>query len=330
MATVTGELLQLQQTIIGLRQAVDLLVAAQGGGQIDPTAIQQQITAAAQAAIDAVLAQVQDLDLTVVTGRTDMLRQLLGLQNAYGGDRFAYELFTTDYTLADTVAIPGVSTVAGDDSVDISSTALVVTGREYIIDSGAGAVAITAGEVFSATRFKATAPIQVSVVGATLRRTNWTMGSGQAAAGNGRVYLSRPLDLGVVDADKALVVRRGDNDAALSVLFRDATHAAWTSAPLTEARPAVAVALGASLAFEADWVDAEYRVPARGPFELMLIAAHGASHHDLVVRHMVAVQARSGTLGGGASPPDDAVIDGGSFDEPPPSPAVEVIDGGTF
>ncbi|KAF0114079.1 MAG: phage-related hypothetical protein [Rhodospirillaceae bacterium] len=54
----------------------------------------------------------------------------------YGAARFFFEFFHPLATLADTLEIGGVSTVAGDDSVDLvspASTAALVEGQDYVI-----------------------------------------------------------------------------------------------------------------------------------------------------------------------------------------------------
>jgi hypothetical protein len=297
MGTLSNELINQASAITALRQRVDLLLAAYGEGALDPEEIQHQIQEATQDAIDAVLAQLDGLDVTELSLRIELHRKLIGLQNTYGPEKYFFELFNPLFTAADTLTVAGATTVAGDDSVDISSTSDLEVGREYVIDGVGQSVVITVAEILSATRFKAAALINVSIAAGTLRRTNWSIADGQAAASAGQVYYSKRLDLGSVDVDKAVIVRRSDSAATVRLYFKDSTHAAWTEAPWTWRRDAdtglTDLGLVADGSTDTGLIDVEYNLPARGAFDLKMVVEGGGT----TVKHVVGVD--QATLLGG-------------------------------
>lgn len=306
MGTLSNELINQASAINTLRQRVDLLLAAYGEGSLDPAEIQREIQEATQDAIDAVLAQLDGLDVTELSLRAELHRKLIGLQNAYGPEKYFFEFFNPLFAVADTLTVAGATTVAGDDSVDISSTAKLEVGREYVIDGVGQSVVITVAEILSTTRFKAAALINVSIAAGTLRRTNWTIDSGEAAASAGQVYYSKRLDLGAGDVDKAVIIRRTDNAAAVRLYFKDSTHAAWTEAPWAWKRDAdtglTDLGLVADGTTDTGMVDVEYRLPARGAFDLKMVVEGGS----VTVKHVVGVDQET-LLGGTHHAPEQPV-----------------------
>jgi hypothetical protein len=306
MGTLTTELLNQATALNSLRGRVDLLLAAYGEGSLDPAEIQRQIQEATQDAIDAVLAQLDGLDVSELALRAELQRKLIGLQNAYGPEKYFFEFFNPLFAVSDTLTVAGVSTVAGDDSIDISSTSKLQVGREYAIDGPAQTIIITVAEVLSTTRFRATAPVTVSLADATLRRTNWTIDGGQATAVAGQVYYSKMLDLGVANVDKAVIIRHSDNAAGVRLYFKDADHVSWTEAPWSWRRDAdtglTDLGLVGDGTVDTGMVDVEYRLRARGPFELKMVVEGG----NITVKHLVGVDQET-LLGGLHHPPETPV-----------------------
>ncbi|ACI98553.1 hypothetical protein [Rhodospirillum centenum] len=297
MGTLTTELLNQATALNSLRARVDLLLAAYGEGSLDPAEIQRQIQDATQDAIDAVLAQLDGLDVSELSLRVELQRKLIGLQNAYGPEKYFFEFFNPLFAVADTLSVAGVSTVAGDDSVDISSTSKLEVGREYVIDSVGQSIVITVAEILSATRFKASSNIPATVSAGTLRRTNWVIGNGQATAAAGQVYYSKRLDLGPGDVDKAVIVRRTDNAATIRLYFKDVSHTTWTEAHWAWKRDAdtglTDLGLVADGSADTGMIDVEYRLPARGAFDLKMVVEGG----NVTVKHVVGVDQET-LLGG--------------------------------
>ncbi|HYH17487.1 MAG TPA: hypothetical protein VD995_02615 [Azospirillum sp.] len=180
------------------------------------------------------------LDVLEVSDAAAVARAL-GLFWLYNDEGFAAELFAGRYVLRDIPALGGVATVAGDDSVDVSSTAPLRVGEAYAIATGAGLAAVVqVAEILSPTRFRASADVAVTVAGGTLSRTTWAVGAGFAMAAPGSVYLSQPVDVLRYYDDGRIVIRRDATDGALTVATRAPGGGAWVPATLldvTEAAP---------------------------------------------------------------------------------------------
>jgi len=261
-----------------------------------------------KAEIEAAAASIGTLNGRVDTIEVDSAAALSRAIRAdwlYSSYRIAIELFLDSWTLIDTGTIDVVATVAGDESVDVASTASLTVGEEYVIFDDTNAETFVIEEILTAQRFRAKAVLQ-NTFGADARisRTNWAVEVGYAAAGDGGVYFSQPLNLGIESDPRAVVVRRADNDADLTLYFQDGDHPNWTAAPWSWRRDV-----------EAGVIDVEYYVPAKGEFGLKMVSAHGDSGEDLTIHHIVGVTAAT-NLGGehngpykpvNASPADGAI-----------------------
>ncbi|MCG8639134.1 MAG: phage tail protein [Desulfobacterales bacterium] len=162
--------------------------------------------------------------------------------------------------------------------------------------------------------------------------TTWIVdqAAGNALAIDGGVYEVNGLIIHALNQDKAVVIRRTDNDGIINGFYRDADHPAWTPAEWAWQRDA-----------GSGFIDVEYQVPARGLFDMRFMSIAGPSAVDPVVDYMVFVECESG-LGGIPRPPAtpavvfpaDAAIDIG---EQPSlttsafsSPVGQALQGGRF
>ena len=212
--------------------------------------------------------------------------------------RMALELWTSNWTQLDAIDLAITQTVAGDDSVDVDDTSELVVGQEYVIDDGTNHESVVVAEVLSATRFTATANLAHSFASGSLTRTNFTVTAGSASADAGQVYYWGPLFLGADDIDKAVIIRRQNNDTVLRLYFRDDTHAAWTEAHWEWQRD-----------IETGVVDVEYRVPARGTdIQLKMVCEAGETTSTVAISHVVSVHADTG-LDGAHHAPEKPVND---------------------
>ena len=301
MGKLGTEISTIQEAVNQLRQRVDLLLTAYGEDAIDADQIQQDIEQATQDAIDAVLAQLSGLDVSDLQLRTELQRKLLGLQNAYGEQKFFFEFFDPLYDASDKISVDGVETVAGDNSVDISSTSDLVVGREYVIETDTQQEVVQVAEILSSTRFTATSDLQASMTGATLRRTNWNIQDGKATAQPGQVYYSLPLSLGTVDQDKAIVIRRGGGNGTLRLYYTDDQTSGWVEVPWSWQRDSDTAMTDLGLVDQGQdtgRLDVEYRLPARGDFELKIVA----EGEQVTVHHIVGIDQPT-LLGGTHNPP---------------------------
>lgn len=288
MAHINDSLKTMNDALSALQAKVDLLLSSRAG--LTAAEFEARIAAATQEGVDAVLAQLDGLDVTDISVRAELQRRLIEIMNAVDpSTKFAFEFFSAPYSIADTISVSGASTVAGDDSVDISSTSGLVAGREYVIETDTQQAVIVVSEVLSDTRFRTKDDIPVSMTGATLRRTNWTFGStGGATAQSGQVYYSDPINLDVATQTvKSLVVRLSQASALPTVSFQDASHLSWTEAPWKWTRTSAQVTDG-----ETGYRDVEYVVPASGQVALKIVA-DGPS----TIKYMVALTRDTGLQG---------------------------------
>ncbi|MEH0020896.1 MAG: hypothetical protein V6Z89_14670 [Desulfobacter sp.] len=210
--------------------------------------------------------------------------------------KIALELFYDSWSLLPGLTSTVVDAVAGDDSLDLDTTAGLEPGTEYVIFDGTHQETVTITEILTQTRVRCADSLVFSFTNAPIRRTSWTVSDGKAAAGNGGIYLAPNLNLGNENQDKALVIRRHDNDTALSVYFRDSVHPDWTKASWSWQRP-----------IEAGIVDVEYCLPARGMFDIRITSTTGSSDQIPDIFHIVFVDEATG-LSGLHHPPETPVI----------------------
>ena len=297
MGSTSTAIGQLASQVSAVNQTAALLLASIGQGQFDPEKIKQAIQDATQEAIDEVLKQLDGMDVTELNARTELQRRLLEIQNAVDPDsKFCFEFFNSLYSLADTITISGASTVAGDDSVDCDSTAGLVVGREYVIETQTQQAIVTVSEILTATRFLVTADIPVSMTGATIRRTNWTFVNNRATAKAGQVYYSEPLTLdATIASDKALVIRKSETSKEPIVYFMDGSRPVWQKAEWKWKRSS---AVGFTGGGEEGYNDVEYVVPTSGTFSLKIVAQDAVN-----IRHIVGVS-RDTRLKGTPRPAD--------------------------
>lgn len=196
------------------------------------------------------------------------------------------ELWTPHWTLLDPIALAVTGGVAGDDSVDVASTADLVVGNEYVLYSSQHQESIVVSEILTSTRFRTTADLQNSYTTAILKRCNFSFTGGVTTAAAGKLYYCGPLFLGNQDIDKSIVIRRQDNDTVLRLYFQDPDHSAWTEAPWEWQRT---IADGV--------VDIEYRLPVRNDFKLKLAVEAGVETSQTIIYHIAGVYAATGLLG---------------------------------
>lgn len=196
------------------------------------------------------------------------------------------ELWTSHWTLLDPIALAVTGGVAGDDSVDVSTTVGLVAGQEYVLYNSQYQESVVVSEILTGTRFRTTTDLVHSYTTAILKRCNFSFAGGVTTAAAGKLYYCGPLSLGHADQDKAFVIRRQDNDTVLRLYFKDANNIAWTEAHWEWQRT-----------ISAGVIDVEYRIPARGDFEIKLAVEAGATTSQVVVYHLAGVYASTGLRG---------------------------------
>lgn len=215
------------------------------------------------------------------------LDRAMRLNWLYGSARMSLELFTDAWSLRDLPPVAINSAVAGDDSIDLTSTAGVVVGQEYVLFAVGARETVKIAQVLTANRVRINGVLANTYgAGAKLARTNWQIDVGQATAADSAVYFSKAINLSSMLGNHLLVIRRTASPAQMRVYYTDANHAAWTECPLVQQ-----VATGVT---DADMADYLYNVPATGDFRLKLVVTGGAIN----LKHLAAVTGKATTLGG--------------------------------
>ncbi|MBB4266886.1 hypothetical protein [Roseospira visakhapatnamensis] len=210
----------------------------------------------------------------------------------WSGEMADFELFSDHpYVWRDIDPRAIVQTVAGDESVDVESTAGLRVGDAYVIrDADGSTEVVEVAEVLSAQRLRATATLARSRdATGTLARTSWDVRAGHALAQDGGVLYARPVRVLRYDDTGRVLIRRDAGDGTLALAVRDAaTGGAWTDCPLATSTAAPDAE---------DRVDLEYQVPTGGVVAFRLTATTGPSGAPIRVDHILAL------------PPPDAVRD---------------------
>ncbi|WP_320175803.1 hypothetical protein [Maridesulfovibrio sp.] len=173
---------------------------------------------------------------------------------------YAVEQFSPNMTLITFEPINVTRTVAGDDSVDVESTASLKVGNTYVISGDNGQESITVSEILNATRFKATANLARTLGGGKLGQTDWEIYSGYAIAPAGGVYYSSAMEVLRYYGDGMLDIRRDDNEGKLDVQVRT-KGGNWQAAKLLE-----------TVGEEPGTRNEFYRLPVGGIVELKVTA----------------------------------------------------------
>ncbi|WP_338547135.1 glycine-rich domain-containing protein [Pseudomonas benzopyrenica] len=213
------------------------------------------------------------------------LDRAMRLNWLYGASRMALELFTPAWSQRDLDPVAVTSAVAGDDSIDLETTAGLQLGQEYVIAGAAGAEVVKVSQILTSKRIRITGVLLATYDNmATLSRTNWALSVGEAAAADGSLYFSKGMTLSSALGNHLVVIRRTASAAKTRLFFIDANNATWKEAPLLQQ-----VATGVTDAGMADYT---YQVPATGEFRLKVLVTGGA----IKLRHLAAVTGRPATL----------------------------------
>lgn len=197
----------------------------------------------------------------------------------YGDKGFDFELFSAGFEWRDIEPVTVVQTVAGDESIDVSSTTDLRVGASYVIFTATGAAhTVTVAAILSAVRFRATEEMSASLDGATMARTSWTVRPGRAIAANDSLMYSRPVRALRLYADGRVIIRRDDGDGTLELKYRKSgIGGAWKDATLLR-----------TLSRASRTRDEEWRVEGGSDLEFRIAAYHGASEEDIEISHLVA------------------------------------------
>lgn len=284
MSSIKEQITALQVAVQNYNTQVAAILAATGQGALDPSSIAAQIETATQEAIDEVLQKVEGLDLSVLFARTEVLSFLTSILNAYDPtNKFILEFFTDLYTIKDDLSISGVSTVAGDNSIDISDTSELQVGQEYIILGAEGAKEIiTVDSILSADRFKSSDAVSTTITGGTLKRSTVSVANNIASFDSGNVYYSLPITLDITTVTNKGIVLRVDNPENLSFYFRNTGSQTWKEATWNWKRETDVTG----------YSDIEFSLPISNSFDIKIVATGPAN-----VKHIVGMSKITGLEG---------------------------------
>lgn len=156
----------------------------------------------------------------------------------YGYTRYAFELFTDNFSLRDAFQdVRVIETIAGDDSVDLSSTATVSSGEAYlIIDKQTGAQQqVTIREVLTEQRVLLHEIMQFSTSNtAVLSKSAWEYTGNRATAAAGSTYMTTLTTL-LDGIEQGSLIISHSNDVRFTVEYHRETDspADWTEVPCT-------------------------------------------------------------------------------------------------
>lgn len=226
----------------------------------------------------------------------------------YRGNRIAIEFFNAATTLA---AHPGarvISGIAGDDSLDVESTAGFVLGGDYLLmapasagidgeDENAGSAVelVRVAAVLNSTRLRLTRNLSANYgATATLGGSSLVPRSAGGVRGEvGAQWVSGAINLGETPAQRAIVIRRSVSAGEVRLFYRDAYQVEWSERYWSTRRSAG----GAGAEIPAGFADYEYVIPMRGDGRLR-IEVDGEA---VDILHIVAIGGVTG-LGGYVNP----------------------------
>lgn len=246
----------------------------------------------------------------VETSSSVATQRAVQLDWLYRNNRIAHELWAPGFTLIDAVGTPIIEGVAGDDSIDVESTAELRVGEYYVlaqdVESGVegdgptrATELVQCTAILSVNRIRLANNLARGFTGGVLTRCSLKqVGAAYAEGSVGDIWLSKPINIGNDAEGGAVVIRRSLNAAEVRLYFRDNTHANWTERVWSTRRQGGDIPAG--------YADYEYVLPMRGDGSLRV----DIDGEPAVIRHIVALSATTG-LGGFVNPamrPDAPVI----------------------
>ncbi len=234
-----------------------------------------------------------ELSEQVASSQAEVLAGIVGAQFSATGT-YA-EAFAAGWTLIDLGAgtaplalTNAVVPVAGDDSLDVTSTAALTLGETYVLfDEDGYRQEVTVSQILDTTRIRVTPALTWAVTfPAWMSRTDWDVSTPrQATATAGGIYRTRPLDLGPSTPEGHAIIIRHSGPGTLDVEWSDGTSNGLIDAPWWRKR----TASGAT--------ETQYLIPSSGPTRLRITAVGGP-----VTVHWLTTQARPALAEGTYNP----------------------------
>ncbi len=205
----------------------------------------------------------QRLDGVEQTSAVDVSKSVQ-LDWLYRGNRIAIEFFNAATTLVAHAGVAVVSGIAGDDSIDLASTAGFAPGGDYLLISADGSTAelMRVAAVLNGQRLRFTRNMSANYgPGARLAASTLTpRTAGGVSGAAGAKWVSGAINLGETPTQRAVVIRRSINAGEVRLYYRDAYQQEWGERYWSSRRSAG----GAGAEIPAGFADYEYIIPMRG------------------------------------------------------------------
>ena len=156
----------------------------------------------------------------------------------YGYTRYAFELFTDNFSLRDAFQdVRVIETIAGDDSIDLETTGTIASGESYlIIDRKTGAQQqVTIKEILTGRRVLLHEIMQFSTNDtAVLSKSSWEYVGNKAEASAGATYMTVMTKL-LDDIEQGRLIISHTEDVRFTVEYHSENDSPtdWTEVPCT-------------------------------------------------------------------------------------------------
>ena len=222
-------------------------------------------------------------------------------------NRIHHELWAPSFTLIDADAVGITDAVAGDDSIDVTSTAQIKRGEYYVLSVEGESIAgdeedggidtegcarelVQCVAILSDSRIRISKNLTRNFKGGELSRCSLNIvGASYAEGVDGDIWLSKKINIGASASGGAVVIRRTLNSTDVTLYYQDAETSEWSERKWSHRRQGGDIPAG--------FADYEYSLPMRGDGNLRAEVSGG----EVTIRHIVIVSAPTG-LGGFVNP----------------------------
>jgi hypothetical protein len=215
----------------------------------------------------------------------------------YRNRRIAFELFADGYRLRNIAPVQVINGVMGDDSIDVADTTPFRVGHDYWLVEGNDVAMIRVAAILSPTRLRLTSNLTRNYSNAAILtgQTFTPRTAGGVNAPVGSRWISKPINLGDDNNQRAVIIRRAHDGANVRLYYRDSiTSTNWSERQWSVKRVG---APDASNGVPDGYADYEYLVPMRGEGFLRLVV----EDMDTTILHIVALGSPT-ALGGVPNP----------------------------
>lgn len=248
---------------------------------LDNDAALHQLTEAIQQAQQQAESQLTERLDTLETVSAVGTQRAVTLDWLYRRNTIQFELWQPGFTLTDPVDTGILSALAGDDSLDLDSTAGVKAGESYLLSiQGKPTHLVKVISVLSEHRVRIEHDLPVDYTGGQLQRTTMAMNAGGALAQPGDRWLSRKIH---ASNSSSVIIRMQLNAANVRLFWRDDTRN-WTESIWTARR---------AIENDPGYSDFEYNVGGTGNCWLRL----DVEGEPVTIKHLVVLGENTG-LGG--------------------------------